>query len=180
MDFNIANKHFFRGEQDALAEFIMMKNNIQARSPLIYHIEVPAALYNKDTKPNKTSTKGTVDKQPGRTTGKETESPTKPKRSKVQLHDLFIKHFTKGIWSYNPKIKFRKMCKFCNIPVASLRNDPKTCFLGMFNCCSYRSKCNKIHRMAMNKEAMHIVNLLDKATKNPEQITHVTPGESGA
>ena len=133
----LQTKHFFRGEQDALAEFIMMKNNIRARSPLIYHIKVPAALYDKDTKPSKTGTKRTIDDQAGTATGKEIDSPTKTKRTKVQLHDLFIKHFTKGIWSYNPKIKFREMCKFCNIPVASLHNDPKTCFLGMFNCCWY-------------------------------------------
>ena len=155
-----------------------MKNNIRARSPLIYHIEVPSALYEDDTKPSATG-KRTIEQQAG-TSSKDTESPTKPKRTKVQLHDLFLKHFTKGIWSFNPKIRFREMCKFCNVPVASLHKDPKTCFLGMFNRCSYGSKCNKIHRMATDEEATHIVNLLDKAIKNPEQITHATPGESGA
>ena len=72
----LQTKHFFRGEQDTLAEFIMMKNNIRARSPLIYHIEVPATLYKEDTKPNKTGTKRTIEEQQGSTTCKETESPT--------------------------------------------------------------------------------------------------------
>ena len=176
----LQTKHFFRGEQDTLAEFIMMKNNIRARSPLIYHIEVPAALYEDDSKKT-TGIKRAIDDQSGPITGKETgKDNEKPKRTKVQLHDLLLKHFVKGIWSFNPKIRFREMCKYCNVPVASLHKDPTTCFLGMFNRCSYRSKCNKIHRMATTEEAQHIVNLLDKAIKNPEKIVHSTPGESGA
>ena len=158
----------------------MMKNNIRARSPLIYHIEVPAALYKDDSK--KTTGKQTIADQSGAIAGKESgkDSKNKTKRAKVQLHDIFIKHFTKGIWSFNPKIRFREMCKFCNVPVASLHKDPTTCFLGMFNRCSYGAKCNKIHRMATTGEAQPIVNLLDKAIKNPEKIVHSTPGESGA
>ena len=174
----LQTKHFFRGEKDTLAEFIMMKNNIRARSPLIYHIEVPTALYQDDTKGS--TGKRKVDETNIIDGGTEPAAPKPPKKTKVQLHELFVKHFAKGVWAFNPKIKFREMCTYCNIPIASLHNDPSTCFLGMFNRCSYGAKCNKIHRMATTKEATHIVNLLDKAIKNPEQIVHnSTPGEKG-
>ena len=181
MDPNLANKAFLPWRQNTLAEFIMMKNNIRAQSPLFYHIKVPAALYEDNTKPKSPGNKRRINEAATRNSRKEqTESPTKPKRTKLQLHDLFIKHFTKGIWSFNLKIRFREMCKVCNVPVASLHNDPKTCFLGMFNQCSYGSECNKIYRMATTEEATHIINLLDKAIKKTEQITHAAPGENGA
>ena len=86
----LQTKHFFHGETDMLAEFIMMKNNIQARSPLIYHIEVPTKLYKEDTKtlPGK--------RKQGNTThhdrGSEPDAPKPPKKTKVQLHALFVKH----------------------------------------------------------------------------------------
>ena len=134
----LQTKHFFCREMDTLAEFIMMKNNIRARSPLIYHIEVPTALYKEDTKasPGK--------RKQGKTNiidgGTEPSAPKPPKKTKVQLHELFVKHFAKGVWAFNPKLKFREMCNYCNIPIASLHNDPLTCFLGMFNWCSYGAK----------------------------------------
>ena len=44
-------KHFFRGESNQLVEFVLMKNNLRARNPLIYHTEVLLALYIDDSPP---------------------------------------------------------------------------------------------------------------------------------
>ena len=37
-------KHLFRGESNQLVDFLLMKNNLCAQNPLIYHAEVPLAL----------------------------------------------------------------------------------------------------------------------------------------
>ena len=98
----LQTKHFFRGEKDTLAEFIMMKNNIWARSPLIYHIEVPTTLYKEDTKVSPGKRKqGETNQSNG---GTEPDTPKPPKKTKVQLHDLFVKIFTKAVWAFNLKI----------------------------------------------------------------------------
>ena len=51
MDNHPSEKHFFRGETNLLAEFVPIKNNISDRNPLIYHAEVPIALYGEDFPP---------------------------------------------------------------------------------------------------------------------------------
>ena len=33
----LQTKYFFRGESNQLAEFLLMKNNIHAQNPLVYH-----------------------------------------------------------------------------------------------------------------------------------------------
>ena len=47
----LQTKHFFRGETDLLSGFVLMKNHIRDRNPLIYHAEVPIALYGEDFPP---------------------------------------------------------------------------------------------------------------------------------
>ena len=48
---NHQNTHFFRGETNQLAEFFLMKNNLRACNPLIYHAELPITLYGEDSLP---------------------------------------------------------------------------------------------------------------------------------
>ena len=48
---NLQIKNFFHGETNKLSKFVLMKNNICARNPLIYHAEVPIALYGEDSPP---------------------------------------------------------------------------------------------------------------------------------
>ena len=42
-------KYFFCGESNQMVEFVTMKNNLRAWNPLIYHAEVPLALYRDDS-----------------------------------------------------------------------------------------------------------------------------------
>ena len=47
----LQTKHFFLGESNQLAEFVLMKNNLGAQNTLIYHAEVPLSLYIDDSLP---------------------------------------------------------------------------------------------------------------------------------
>ena len=47
----LQKKHFFCGESNQLAEFVLMKNSLRAQNPLIYHAEVPISLYRYDSLP---------------------------------------------------------------------------------------------------------------------------------
>ena len=44
-------KHFFRGESNQLAEFVLTKNNLRAQNTLIYHTEAPLTLYRDEYPP---------------------------------------------------------------------------------------------------------------------------------
>ena len=163
LDYYTPNKALFWGEEDQLAELVLMKSNIRARNLFILHAEVPVALYED-------STMGTTKKrnqmETKETTGKEENIK---KKTKVQVHNLLIKHFQNGIWKYNPRLRVREICNFANVLPTSLLDDPKACLLAMLGCCT-SNRCHKTHHMATDEEAKHIVNLLDKAIKNPEQI----------
>ena len=47
----LQKKHFFCRECNQLAGFVIMKNNLRGRNPLIYHAEVLLALYRDDSSP---------------------------------------------------------------------------------------------------------------------------------
>ena len=171
----LQTKHFFRGETDLLASFSVMKHNIRAKNPLIYHAETQSALYEDTTKPTKSGTKRKmVDTSTDNATDK-----VKPK-PKPQLYPLLAKNFKNGIWKYNPKLRLKEICSYCNVAVLSLNKDPKACLLAMFGRCNYGKRCFKTHRTATDEEAEHISTLLEKVIKNPEQISHQTPGETPA
>ena len=44
-------KHLFRRESNQLAEFFIIKNNLHAQNPLIYHAEMPLTLHSDDSPP---------------------------------------------------------------------------------------------------------------------------------
>ena len=171
----LQTKHFFRGETDLLASFTVMKHNIRAKNPLIYHAETPSALYNESSKDTKLS----GDKRKAIVTTEETEKGDESKKKpKVHMHELLVKNFKNGIWKYNPRLRLREICNYCNVAVSSLNKDPKACLLAMFGRCNYGTRCYKTHRTATDAEAQHMSNLLEKAIKNPELITHQQPGET--
>ena len=45
----LQTKHFFRKESNQLAEFVLINSKLRAQNPLIYHAEVPLALYSDDS-----------------------------------------------------------------------------------------------------------------------------------
>ena len=47
----LQTKRFFRRESNQLAEFVLMKNNLRAQNPLIYHSELTLTLYKDDSPP---------------------------------------------------------------------------------------------------------------------------------
>ena len=157
----LQTKHFFRGESDLLASFTVMKHNIRAKNPLIYHAETPSALYNEPSKDTKLS----GEKRKRITTTDEPEKEEIKKKPKVHMHELLVKNFKNGIWRYNPKLRLREICNFCNVSVSSLNKDPKACLLAMFGRCNYGTRCYKTHRAATDAEAQHISTLLEKVIK---------------
>ena len=48
----------------------------------------------------------------------------------------------------------------------------------MFQHCS-SPYCKKIHHKATDEEAKHMIDILDKAINNPEQVQAVSLGEKG-
>ena len=168
----LQTKHFFRGEKDLLASFTVMKHNIRAKNLLIYHAETPSALYEETTDKGRNTSS---DKR--KQTEKETENEPK-KKIKVQVHELLAKNFKNGIWKYNPRLRLKEICTYCNVLVSALNKDPKACLLGMFGRCNYGNRCFQTHRTATDEEANHISNLLEKAIKNPERIAHQPQGET--
>ena len=95
---------------------------------------------------------------------------------KVKINDLLKKHFANGIWKVNRSLCFRDMAIFCNIHASLLSNYYSLCTLCMFQICS-SPYYKKSHRKATAKEAQHMVNILDKAIKNPNQVQAVSAGE---
>ena len=47
----LQTKHFSLGESNQFSEFVLMKNNLRAQNPLIYHAEVTITLYIEDYSP---------------------------------------------------------------------------------------------------------------------------------
>ena len=104
----LQTKHFFHGESNQLAEFVLMKNNPHARNPLIYHAEVPLALYRDDSLPadRKKLKFDREDKPMEDSRGNKNANP------KVEIHELLRKHFTDSIWKVNLYLHFRDMASF--------------------------------------------------------------------
>ena len=105
-----------------------MKNNPRARNPLIYHAEVPLALYRDDSSP----TYGQICRFDREDKHIEDIRGNKKAKPKVEIHDLIRKHFRNGIWKVNPSLRFRDMASFCNIHTSALSKGDNICTLGMF------------------------------------------------
>ena len=99
----------------------------------------------------------------------------KPKPN-MEIHDLLRKHFTNGIWKVNPTIHFRDLASFWNVHTSELPKDEKLCTLGTFQRCSI-PYYKKTQRKATYEESKHMVNILDKAIKNPDQVQAASTGE---
>ena len=66
----------------------------------------------------------------------------------------------------------------CNIHTSELSKYYKVFTLGMFKRWSI-PYCKDIHCKAKDEEAKHMVNILDKAIKNPGQVQEFSAGEKG-
>ena len=88
-----------------------MKNNLRAQNPLIYHVEVPLAIYIDDYPPVAgQKRKFDRDEKP-----MEDIRGNKEAKTKVEIHDLLRKQFTNGICKVNPYLRFRDLASFCNV-----------------------------------------------------------------
>ena len=56
----------------------------------------------------------------------------KKAKPKVEIHDLFKKHFSNGIWKFNPYLHFRDLEIFCNVHTSKQSKEDKVCTIGMF------------------------------------------------
>ena len=172
MDNHPPNKAFIGGESNQLAEFVIMKSNFRAQNPLIYHTEVPLALYRDYALPadGKNRKFDREDKPMKDICG------NKKAKTKVEIHELLRNHFTYGIWKVNPYLRFRDLASFCNVHTSALSKDNNICTLGMFQRC-YSPYCKNTHCKTTYEEATHIVNILDKAMNNTDQVQAVGAGE---
>eukprot|EP00957_Ditylum_brightwellii_P118792 9060193-Ditylum_brightwellii.AAC.1 len=66
-------------------------------------------------------------------------------------------------------VSLKSVCSFCNTSVSALCNDHKCCMLHMLGMCK-KTDCNWVHAPASDKEAAHILALLEKAVQNPEDL----------
>ena len=85
----LQTKHLFRGESNQLAGFMLMKNNIRARNPLLYNAEVPLDLYRYDSS-TAAGGKGKFDREEKPV---EDSCGNKKANPKVEIHYLLRKHF---------------------------------------------------------------------------------------
>ena len=99
----------------------------------------------------------------------------KKAKSKVGIHDLLKNHFTNSIWKLNPSLQFRYIASFCNINTSVLLKEYKVCTLGMLYQLSI-PYCKKTHQRPTDEYDQHMVNILDKAIKNPDQVQAVSEG----
>ena len=107
---------------------------------------------------------------------REDSRSNKKENPKVEIHDLLRKHFTNGICKVNPYLCFRNLASFCNVHTSALSKDYKVRTLGMFQRCCILY-CKKTRRKAAYEEANHMVNVMDNAIKNPDQVQAVSAGE---
>ena len=168
----LQTKHYFRGESNQLAEFVIMNNNLRARNPLIYHAEMPLALYRKYDPP----AAGQKRKFDWEDKPIEDSRSNKKANPNVGIHDLLRNHFTNGIWKVNLSLRFRDLESFCNVCTSVLSKENKICTLGMFQWHPSPYRKNT-YRNVIYEEAKHMVNILDKAIKNPNQVQVVSAGE---
>ena len=56
----------------------------------------------------------------------------KKAKPKVEINDLLRKHFTNGIYKFNPSLHFRDLSSFCNVRTSALSKDDKVCTIDMF------------------------------------------------
>ena len=102
----------------------------------------------------------------------------KKAKPKVEIHDLLNKHSTNGIRKLNPYLHFRDLASFCNAHTSDISNENKLWTLGMFQQFPI-PYCKKIQCKATYEEAKNMVNIFDKAIKNPDQVQEVSTGEKG-
>ena len=150
---------------------MLIKNNLRAQNTLVYHVGVPLALYRDDSSPA-AGQKLKFDREDKNRGDSRSNNKSNPK---VEIYDLLRKHFTNGIWKVNPYIRFRDLEIFYNVHTSALSKYYKVCNLGMFQQCSI-PYCKKTHRKATDEEYKHIVNVLEKAINNPNQVQAVISG----
>ena len=101
----------------------------------------------------------------------------KKAKTKVEIHDLLRKHFTNGIWKIILYLCFRDLASSCNVHTSAPSKDEKVCTFGILQQCS-QPYCKKTHSKATYEEAKNMVNILDKAIKNSDQVQAVVKNSS--
>ena len=94
----------------------------------------------------------------------------------MEINDLLKKHFTNGIWKVNPSLCFTDLEIFCNIHTSAISKYYNVFTLCMVQQCSI-PYYKKTHPKSTDEQVQHMVNILDKAIKNPNQVQAVSAGE---
>ena len=129
----------------------------------IFNAEVPLVLYRDDSPP----ADGEKRKFYRGYRLREDSRSNKKANPKVEIHDLLRKHFTNGIWKIILYLCFRDLASSCNVHTSAPSKDEKVCTFGILQQCS-QPYCKKTHIKATYEEAKHMVNILNKAIKNPD------------
>ena len=149
-----------------------MNNNLRAQNPLIYYEEVPLALYWDDSPP----TAGEKSKFDREDKPREYSRSNNKANPKVKIHDLLRKNFTNGIWEVNLSLRFRDLASFFNVHTSALSMEDKLFTLGLSHLWS-SPYCKNTNLKATYEEAKHMINILEKAINNSDQVQGVSVGE---
>eukprot|EP00957_Ditylum_brightwellii_P143415 10925933-Ditylum_brightwellii.AAC.1 len=81
---------------------------------------------------------------------------------KKGIHKDIKRKFVDNVLHIASNMFLKAVCTFCNTSAPALCNDKKRCPLHMLGMCK-KAACNRVHDAATNKEAAHILTLLEKA-----------------
>eukprot|EP00957_Ditylum_brightwellii_P003449 261473-Ditylum_brightwellii.AAC.1 len=77
--------------------------------------------------------------------------------------------FVDGVLKQVPNVTLYNICCFCNTTVTTLLLDDKRCTLYTMGMCHHK-RCKCKHETALDIEAEHVLMLLEKAVKTPEDL----------
>eukprot|EP00957_Ditylum_brightwellii_P206276 15347657-Ditylum_brightwellii.AAC.1 len=85
------------------------------------------------------------------------------------IHKDTMRKFVDNVLHIKSDVSMKAVCIFCNTKIPVLCNNKKRCVLHMLGICK-KAACNRVHGTATNKEAAHILALLEKAIQNLEDL----------
>eukprot|EP00957_Ditylum_brightwellii_P120885 9219694-Ditylum_brightwellii.AAC.1 len=156
-------RHFTQGNTDVLMEFVAMKASLAVKNTCIRHAELPAGLIPTTLKRKRDGPIASL--TPIKKPNTMLPGPQRP----TEVHPLLQKKLVNTVFKLNPLVLLKKVCDYCNILVMQLCPDKNVCASNMLGKCVW-TECTRLHRVATDEEAKHVVALLDKAIANPDKV----------
>eukprot|EP00957_Ditylum_brightwellii_P189066 14392688-Ditylum_brightwellii.AAC.1 len=156
--------HTCAGNSIMLSKFEAMLNMMVAKNTNIYQTEAPAVLILSAKLPKKCPA-GDLDGDGG-STKHPRMAPNNPSN---KVHPKIKTSFVGSVLKQVPNIMLYNICRFCNTTASALLPDAKRCSLYMMGLCHHKC-CKCKHETASDAKAEHVLTLLEKAVRNPEDL----------